>query len=97
MNNEKLINEINNLRIGDIDSLIIEDGKPVFQNHVAPTVFERDGLVFISAEDGKGFADYYGEYQATEAPYIHPELEAIAKNHGGYWEWENPGCIVFAN
>jgi hypothetical protein len=53
-----------------------------------PAVFVRDSGLFVSAEDGRGFADYYGEFRGNYA-WIHPELERIAKAHGGYWEWEN--------
>lgn len=56
-----------------------------------PHVFERDGQLFVSAEDGGYFADYYG----SSGMWIKPELEAVAKAHGGYWEWVNPGCISF--
>ena len=67
-----------------------------FENvYGSPTVIERDGLVIVSAEDGKGFADYYGEFTGGDM-WINPELEAIAKKHGGYWEWESAGAISFA-
>lgn len=59
---------------------------------VGPTVFERDGVLFVSAEDGKGFADYYSE--EAGCPDICKELEAFAKKHGMFWEWCDPGSIA---
>jgi hypothetical protein len=59
---------------------------------VLPTIFERDGTLFVSAEDGGYFADYYGEYRGGY-PWIDPRLESAATKAGFYWEWENPGCI----
>ena len=38
--------------------------------------------------------EYYCEARGGY-PWIHPELEAYAEKHDGYWEWENAGCIVF--
>jgi hypothetical protein len=61
---------------------------------VHPTVFERDGRLIVSAEDGLPWADYYGEFRGGY-PWINPVLEAWAEEKGGFWEWENPGCIYF--
>lgn len=61
---------------------------------VSPTVFVRDGQVYVSAGDGPNFADYYGEHRGGY-PWIAPELEQFAQQHGGFWEWQNPGAIVF--
>lgn len=61
---------------------------------VHPEVWIRNDMVFVSGEDGRDWADYYGEYRKGYA-YINPQLEALAKANGGYWEWENPGCIAF--
>jgi len=60
------------------------------------TAFERDGLLFVSAEDGQGFADYYGQFTGGY-PYIDERLEKFAEKHGCYWEWQDAGCIVLAN
>jgi hypothetical protein len=49
--------------------------------------------IYISAEDGDGVADYWGQWN-NEIPYIHPKLEAWAESHGSYFEWQNAGCIV---
>lgn len=55
--------------------------------------FESDeGQLMISAENGTTHIDYYGEYRGGYA-YICDELEQWAKKIGGYWEWQNPGCI----
>ena len=60
----------------------------------APLVFERDGYLRLSAENGDGAADYYGEFRG-EYPYINPDIEAAAKRCGFYLEWENAGCLTF--
>lgn len=59
---------------------------------VPPTIFYRNNFIIVSAEDGNDFADYYGEYRGGYS-WIHPKLEAWAKEKGYMWEWENPGCI----
>ena len=48
----------------------------------------------ISGEEGDSLLDYYGEYR-DGCPYICSELEAWAAKHGGFWEWLNPGAIMF--
>lgn len=58
----------------------------------SPTVFLVDSRVYVSAEDGNIFADYYGEFRGG-FPWISPLLEKWAKEKGMHWEWENPGCI----
>ena len=60
----------------------------------ASSIIERDGRIFLSGEDGLGLVDYYGEYR-DGYPYINPDIEKAATKAGGYWEWENPGAIVF--
>jgi hypothetical protein len=50
--------------------------------------------LYISAENGDDAADYYGEYRGGD-PYINPELLKFAEKNKGYFEWENPACIVF--
>lgn len=59
-----------------------------------PLVILRDKRLIVSAEDGGYFADYYGS-DAQPWPWVHPALEKLAEKHGGFWEWENPGCIYF--
>ena len=60
------------------------------------TAFERDGLLFVSAEDGKGFADYYGEFTGGYS-YIDERLEKFAEKQDCWWEWHDAGTIVLAN
>ena len=55
---------------------------------------DERGVLNVSAENGDGAADYYGEFRGGY-PFIEPKLEAWAKKRGGYWEWVNPGCIAF--
>jgi len=62
---------------------------------VMPTLYlDRDhaNQVTLSAEDGHGFADYYGEFRGGY-PYIDPRIEEAAEKLGLYWEWENAGCL----
>jgi hypothetical protein len=69
---------------------------PTLQTGFKPTAFVRDGLLIVSAEEGDGAADYYGEFHDGD-PWIDPELEKFAKKNGCFWEWENPGAISLAN
>lgn len=62
---------------------------------VRPSVFpggDSGAIVRVSAEDGLGFADYYGEYRGGY-PWIAPALESFATARGLIWEWINPGAI----
>lgn len=59
-----------------------------------PYSFIRDDKLFISGENGDNACDYYGEFRGGYA-YINPILEEFAKKNGGFFEWENPACIVF--
>lgn len=68
--------------------------RAIRHNDKSPTTFLRNNTVYVSAEDGGDFADYYGEFRGGYT-WIHPLLEEWAKANGGYWEWENPGCIYF--
>ena len=54
--------------------------------------FIRDGMLYVSAEEGDDAADYYGEYRGGD-PWINPKLEELACNNDAFWEWQNPGCI----
>lgn len=58
-----------------------------------PTIYVKDGLIYVSAEDGNYFADYYGEFN-NGYPYIDPRLEKIADKYGMIWEWQNAGEII---
>lgn len=48
----------------------------------------------LSSEDGGYFCDYYGEYRGGY-PWIHPEVEAVAKKFGMMIEWYDPSHIAF--
>jgi hypothetical protein len=94
---QKLQASLPNLKVGDFKKV---DGEYVFfTKEVAPRSFIRDGYLNISLEEGDGAGDYYGRYIAEDVqdgiPYINPVLEAWAKANGGYFEWQNAGCIVF--
>lgn len=78
----------------------------VFGESVAVTLIldrDREGQIIVSAEDGRGWADYYHEYlteymddagKIQNAFGISTALNDLADEHGFYWEWENPACIV---
>lgn len=64
---------------------------------VSPTVYyDENQNLCITLEDGNGyyFGDYYGEFRGG-FPWICNELENWAAENGGYWEWCNPGAIMF--
>lgn len=64
-----------------------------------PTAFEsRDDSreIIVSAEDGRGFAHYLGQFQGEFAPFdpwVHPLIEAWAKAHGYEVSWRDPGSV----
>jgi hypothetical protein len=60
----------------------------------SPYVFEKNGLLYLSGEDGEYFADYYGELSGDGDATIDPRLEAIAEKYGMYWDWEDAGSAV---
>lgn len=63
-----------------------------------PTSFMADGVLVVSAEDGKMFAHPYGPYSGEAPPYdhyIHKDLLALEKSWGGHWEWRDGGSIAF--
>lgn len=69
----------------DLDSMVYD---------VTPTAWvDEDGLLNVSAEDGKDLADYYGEFRGG-CPWVEPNLVKWAEARGAYWEWQNPGAIV---
>ncbi|NQV85456.1 MAG: hypothetical protein HQ492_00050 [Woeseiaceae bacterium] len=74
-----------------------EAAKAVVPIYIYPTAFLDDrGYLCISAEDGKGLADYYGEYRGGY-PYINEQLIDWAKARGCHWEWVNPGSIILVD
>jgi hypothetical protein len=56
----------------------------------APYVFIKDGLIYISAENGDNYADYY------ESLYIDEQLEELANKYDTYWDWEDAGSIILS-
>ena len=60
---------------------------------VAPRGFIRDGMLFISGDEGDDAMDYYGDYRGGY-PWINPVLEQFAENNNAYWEWHDGGSIV---
>jgi len=57
-----------------------------------PKVYEREGQIKLSSEEGDEFSDYYGEFY--EPMYVDARLEAIADKYNSYWDWENAGTLV---
>lgn len=74
------------------------DGNPYADLGREPTIIVgSDRRVLLSAEDGRCFADYYQEFglhAASDTPGVDSDLCELARQHGCYWEWENPGCAV---
>ena len=60
-----------------------------------PKVYERDGLLLVSSEEGDEFSDYYGTFY--EPMYVDKRLEAIADKYDGYWVWQDAGTIGFVD
>lgn len=56
---------------------------------VSPDVFERDGGVYVSAEDDGHFCYYF----APGGAWVHPQLQQFARERNLFWEWENAACI----
>jgi len=61
-----------------------------------------DGVLHVSAENGDGAADYYGELvtesrdekgEIVNAFGICQQLHDAARAHGYYWEWDDAGSI----
>ena len=61
---------------------------------IKPHAFIQDDTLMISAENGDGLADYYGEFRGGD-PYIHEDLEKWAEENDGMWQWFNPASIGF--
>ena len=84
----ELINEDDNYA-GKKDEIIAELKKlKGGLNNEAPEVFVKDNLIYVSAENGDNYADYY------ELLYIDEKLEALADKYDTYWDWEDAGSIV---
>jgi hypothetical protein len=67
-------------------------------NGAKPKTFIYQGSDFdclaISGEYGDCLMDYYGEFNNGQA-WIQSDLLEWAKAQGGFFEWLNPGAIVF--
>ena len=74
---------LNNLQALDFDTL---------EKVQAPYFFDEDGFLCLSLEENIFVGDYY---DASGGPYISDIVEDWAKEQGGYWEWINPGSIMF--
>jgi antirestriction protein len=71
---EKIVEELKNLK-GGLDNK-------------APYVYQRDGYIYVSAEEGDNYADY------DNYLYIDEKLEDFADKYDTYWDWENAGAII---
>lgn len=93
-----IIVELKALTKKDFDFVKNAEGKSeLVEIEISPTVFvQDDAVVCVSAEDGRGWADYYGEFTGG-FPTIDPHLEHFAKERGLNWQWQNPGVIALYN
>jgi antirestriction protein len=71
---EKIVEELKKLK-GGLDNK-------------APYVYQRNGFIYVSAEEGDNYADY------DNYLYIDEKLEDFADKYDTYWDWENAGAIV---
>ena len=91
-NAEKIFAELQDVQLDTFDwDREAKDLVPVKKNVYA--FLRDDGAICVSAEEGDGAADYYGEFSGGY-PTICDELEAFAKARELHWEWESPGCIT---
>jgi len=67
-----------------------------------PYVFswkDDPNTVRLSGEDGGFFCNYYGQYEGygndPGYPWVHPDVEAVAKKHGCIVEWYDPSHVAF--
>ena len=74
-----------------IDSFVWK-GTTLVDAKTSPTVIPCADGIFISAEDGKGLADYYGE-GVGGYPWIHRDLETLAEELDVLIEWQDPGTL----
>ena len=58
-------------------------------------VFERDGKVFVSAEDPVSYkwVNYYADSRIWGGELVNPKLRELLEKYGLYLEWQNPGCL----
>lgn len=63
------------------------------ETRIQPQSFVCDrGRLHVSAENGDGLVDYYGEFRGGY-PYINKDLIAWAEKQGMFWDWDSPGSI----
>ncbi len=66
-------------------------------NGVKPKGFiTEEGRLALSAEEGDGFLDYYGEFH-DGYPFIHPDLVMWAKRYDSCFEWDDPGSVTLCD
>lgn len=56
-----------------------------------PYFIDEDNYLCVDCESEIFVADYYCEFGLE----FNPKVEKWAEDNGGYWEWKNPGCIMF--
>lgn len=66
--------------------MVIVSGEVYFNE-----VFEIDG---VDEKFEAAAIDYYGEFKGGY-PWICKKLEEYAEDNNGFWEWENPACVIF--
>lgn len=86
--------EGNDRYAGKLDQIKAElsQVKSAMETGRTPKMYEKDGLLYVSAEDGEYFADYHGI--TSTYPEIDQRLEDIADKYGMYWDWEDAASIV---
>lgn len=90
--NKTIVNDINKMFPPADESYpvcFIRDG----ENHVIVSSETHAKIVLNGETFQTAIIDYYGEFRG-DYPWIDPKLRAYAEELGGYWEWENPACIV---
>ena len=95
MEHQALIEELQKVTVSGL--AWNDDNKEHDEVQVAPPLLVQDGKILVNGEHESGylFIDYYGEFRGGY-PWVCPELEAFAKAHDAYWEWEHPGAVALA-
>lgn len=81
---------VNDLNLDTLKGVPMHLGADVDSRVKAPT-FVEDGILYLNCETEIFVADYYNEFGIE----ILSEVVEWADDHGGYWEWENPGVLAF--
>jgi len=66
-------------------------GVPMF-HHEASGGYDEEFILSAEMEDSLLWLDYYQEMNSWGGETINPQVEAIAKKHGLYIEWQNAGA-----